>query len=273
MPRYRVPEQEVDRRLSRRKFYCASALLGTRRIARSTDERSCIASLIPWGAASDGYIISAGPSACELTYLAAAYNSFIYDYLLRNSFSQASVPQSTSEQIPVPAPAEFTKSRAFTEGQTLGVWTMRRVHELTFTAWDMGAFAKDLGDEGPPFQWNEDRRSSIRAELDAAFFHIYGLPRDEVEHVMDSFDALQRREEKQLGECRTGKATDLGSVRRYGAGCSNRDPSIRPCLIRRRDKVHVMEASDDRRRRPGEGKQRGSRFGRLWMCSGTRPSR
>ena len=45
----------------------------------------------------------------------------------------------------------------------------------------------------------------IRAELDAAYFHLYGLERDEVEHVMDSFDALRRREEKpqNFGEFRT----------------------------------------------------------------------
>ena len=64
------------------------------------------------------------------------------------------------------------------------------------TAWDMEPFARDLGDDGPPFRWDEERRTLIRAELDAAYFHLYGLERDEVEHVMDSFDALRRREEK-----------------------------------------------------------------------------
>lgn len=43
----------------------------------------------------------------------------------------------------------------------------------------------------------------MRAELDAAYFHLYGLARDEVEHVMGSFEALRRREERQLGEFRT----------------------------------------------------------------------
>ena len=43
----------------------------------------------------------------------------------------------------------------------------------------------------------------MRAELDSTYFHLYGLVRDEVEHVMESFDALRRREEKQLGEFRT----------------------------------------------------------------------
>ncbi|MGH3182752.1 MAG: hypothetical protein ACRDOE_12730, partial [Streptosporangiaceae bacterium] len=36
-------------------------------------------------------------------------------------------------------------------------------------------------------------------------FHLYGLERDEVEHVMGSFDALRRREERpqNFGEFRT----------------------------------------------------------------------
>jgi hypothetical protein len=81
----------------------------------------------------------------------------------------------------------------------------RRVVELSYTAHDMGPFAKDLGDDGPPFRWDEERRTLIRAELDAAYFHLYGLERDEVEHIMDSFDALRRREEKpqNFGEFRT----------------------------------------------------------------------
>jgi hypothetical protein len=67
------------------------------------------------------------------------------------------------------------------------------------------AFARDLGDDRPPFRWDEGRRALIRAELDAAYFHLYGLERDEVEHVMESFDALRRREEKtqNFGEFRT----------------------------------------------------------------------
>ena len=67
----------------------------------------------------------------------------------------------------------------------------------------MESFARDLGDEGAPFRWDEERRILMRAELDAAYFHLYGLEGDEVEHVMDSFEALRRREEKQLDEFRT----------------------------------------------------------------------
>src|SRR5260370_42517557 len=39
--------------------------------------------------------------------------------------------------------------------------------------------------------------------LDAAYFHLDCLERDEFEHVMVSFDALRRREEMQLGQFRS----------------------------------------------------------------------
>ena len=51
-----------------------------------------------------------------------------------------------------------------------------------------------------PARWDEERRRLIRAELDAAFFHLYGLERDEVEHAMDSFGVLRANEQSELGE-------------------------------------------------------------------------
>ena len=63
----------------------------------------------------------------------------------------------------------------------------------------------DLGDDGPPFRWDEERRTLIRAELDAAYFHLYGIERDEVELRHGVLRSLRRREEKpqNFGEFRT----------------------------------------------------------------------
>jgi hypothetical protein len=49
--------------------------------------------------------------------------------------------------------------------------------ELTYTAWDLEPSARDCGYDEAPFRWDEARRSLLRAELDAAFFHLY-LPAD-----------------------------------------------------------------------------------------------
>ena len=101
-PQYWIGEEEVERRLSRRTAKCQSALLGFRRVARDTDERTCIAALLPWGAASYGWILSFGPDASHLLLLCGIYNSFAFDYLLRGSLSQPSIPQSSVKEIPCP---------------------------------------------------------------------------------------------------------------------------------------------------------------------------
>jgi hypothetical protein len=65
---------------------------------------------------------------------------------------------------------------------------------LTYTAWDLAPFARDLGDDGPPFRWDEARRFLLRAELDAAFFHLYGIPRDDVDYIMETFPIVKRKD-------------------------------------------------------------------------------
>ncbi len=79
----------------------------------------------------------------------------------------------------------------------------------------MKPFAQDLGYDGPPFDWNEERRAILRAELDAFYARIYGLNRDELRYVLDpadvmgadypseTFRVLKDKEIKQYGEYRT----------------------------------------------------------------------
>jgi len=60
---------------------------------------------------------------------------------------------------------------------TLADFIRPRVLELTYTAWDLAAFARDLGYDGPPFRYDPERRARLRAELDALFFLLYlGTP-------------------------------------------------------------------------------------------------
>ena len=52
----------------------------------------------------------------------------------------------------------------------------------------MAPFARDLGYDGPPFAWDEDRRAQLRAELDAWYARAYGLTRDELRYILDPAD-------------------------------------------------------------------------------------
>ena len=67
----------------------------------------------------------------------------------------------------------------------------------------MSEFAHDAGYDGPPFKWEEHRRFLLLSELDAAFFHLYGIKRDDVTYIMDTFPIVKRREELAYGEYRT----------------------------------------------------------------------
>ena len=83
-----------------------------------------------------------------------------------------------------------------------------RVLELVYTAYDMTPLARDLGDEGEPFRWDEDRRAQLRAELDAFFFRLYGIDdRDDVDYILETFQTetggLKHNEIRDHGEYRT----------------------------------------------------------------------
>lgn len=44
---------------------------------------------------------------------------------------------------------------------------------------------------------------TLRAELDACFFHLYGIERDDVDYIMDTFPIVQRHDVARHGEYRT----------------------------------------------------------------------
>lgn len=78
-----------------------------------------------------------------------------------------------------------------------------RVLELTYTAWDLQSFAHDLGYDGPPFGWDVDRRFQLRCELDALYFHLYGIAREDVAYIMETFSIVKRKDLAEYGVYRT----------------------------------------------------------------------
>ena len=188
--------------LARREPVCTTALLGFRRVARAGDERTVIACLLPWGPSSYGFIMSTGPGPQGLLQLVAAYNSVPFDYLARSSLSQPSFPQSTFEQLALPPPSTFARRPSWL-GDTLEHFICQRSLELTYTAWDLESFASDCGHPGPPFRWAPERRAVLRAELDALFFHVYGLPREDADYILETFPIVKRHDDEQFGEYRT----------------------------------------------------------------------
>ncbi len=43
----------------------------------------------------------------------------------------------------------------------------------------------------------------LRCELDALYFHLYGIGRDDADYIMDTFPIVRQKDEKRYGEYRT----------------------------------------------------------------------
>lgn len=202
LPDYWVPAQEVSERLADK--WSRGWLLGYRKIARATDQRTIIASLTPRAATGDSfYLLLPDADARSCAALYADLCSLVLDYTARQKVGGTNVTYNYFKQLPVLAPSRYEEVTPWSREQRLVAWILPRVLELTYTAWDLKPFAEDCGDTGAPFRWDPERRLMLRAELDAAFFLLYGLTRAEAEYVLNTFEGLHRLEEKSLAEFRT----------------------------------------------------------------------
>ena len=202
-----VTAQDFLSRTERRGVSDRRSFVAFRRVARNTDERTMICAALPFQPTSYGWIMVYDKSIQNESLLLANFNSLCFDYTLRNRLIQPSIPQGVVYQCPViPLRAYANEGCNF---------VLDRVLELSYTSHSMTPFARDLGYDGLPFAWDEDRRAQLRAELDAWYALAYGLTRDELRYVLDpkdvmgadypseTFRVLQKNEIAKHGEYRT----------------------------------------------------------------------
>jgi N-6 DNA Methylase len=156
-------------------------LCGWRDVCRATDARTAIPSIIPRAAVGHTFPLMLPRVAPDLiAALVAVQSSLVFDFVSRQKISDAHMKLFIWKQLPVPAPLTLKPHLPF---------MLPRLLELEYSAYDMAGLAHDLEDSGPPFQWDEERRARIRAELDALFFYLYGVGRPDVDYILDTFQS------------------------------------------------------------------------------------
>jgi hypothetical protein len=197
-----------------------------------TNRRTLVATLIPRTAVGNSLpliLLHNEMNVSRVAGFAANLSSFVVDYVSRQKIGGVHINFYLLEQFPVLPPDRYSPD--------LLDFIVPRVVELTYTAWDLQPFAQDILDEvgpetwaqwfesdhlgspapvhsspppawaegatPPPFVWDEARRARLRAELDALYGHLYGLTRDELAYILDTFPIVRRRDEAQWGEYRT----------------------------------------------------------------------
>jgi hypothetical protein len=167
-------------------------------------------------------LLFSGKSAPMVAALYGCLASFALDYVAKQKVGGLHLNYSHLKQLAVPHPEILTRECPWCPDRDLVTWLLPRVLELTYTAWDLEPFANDCGYEGPPFVWEEDRRFQLRAELDAAFFHLYLgtpeewnrtasdalkshllTPRDAVSHILETFPIVKKKDLASFGTFRT----------------------------------------------------------------------
>jgi hypothetical protein len=206
-PRFWLPRSRVAARLAS-KNWNRGWLMGWRGITNATNERTVIAAVYP--AMAIGHSIRnlfvVDQPRIAIAFI-ACLSSLVLDYVARQKVAGTNLTVEIVQQLPVLPPSYYTDEAL--------VFIEKRVLELVFTSDTITAFARDLGYEGPPFPWNEDRRALLRAELDAWYARAYGLTRDELRYILDpadvmgedypseTFRVLKNNEMKKFGEYRT----------------------------------------------------------------------
>ena len=198
-PQYWVPEWAINQV----KPANADWTISYRRIARSTDVRTMISCMAPPAGFGDSVFLlipDAGLSASDASSVVANLNSFAFDFVTRQKIHGTNLSWYLLEQLPVIAPEDYDRRFGDTTAREL---VRDHVLRLTYTAHDMAPFAKDLGYDGPPFIWDEEERRHLRARLDALYFILYGLSRDDAAYVLDTFPIVRREDEAAFGKYRT----------------------------------------------------------------------
>lgn len=172
-------------------------------VTSATNERTVKAAALPSSGVGNTYPLV---RASVRIPLLACLNSLALDYVARQKVPALHLNFRYLYQFPVPRPATMNQPAAWSGAASTSAWIAPLVLELTYTAWDMQPFAEDLGDTGAPFVWDPERRFLLRAELDGAFFHLYGVPRDDVGYILNTFPIVRRKDEEAHGEFRTKRA-------------------------------------------------------------------
>lgn len=194
-PRYLTATDKLDQdRLAMPAFWVDAARLpaagggwqlGFSSVTSPTNERTFVPYLLPRAAVGNSTpLIQVAPAAAdEVPALLAMLSAFCFDYVVRQKVGGVNLNYFIVRQLPVLAPQTV---------RPFGPFCADRVLELTYTARDLAPFARAIGDHGPPFRWDDERRFALRAELDALFFRLYGIGRADTGYIMDTFTAVRK---------------------------------------------------------------------------------
>jgi hypothetical protein len=191
LPAYWVRERDIVDRIS--SSWDRGWLIGFCDVTSAVNARTVVPAAVPLTAVGHSLPLAL-PREGRPELLLAQWSSIAFDFVARQKVGGNHLTFFIVAQLATVSPEKFGQPAPWSVVEELGMWIGARVAELAYTAVDLGLFGCDLGFAGPPFLWDPARRLQLRAELDAAFFHLFGLGRTETEYVLSTFPIPNRHD-------------------------------------------------------------------------------
>ena len=174
LARYWVDRTEVAAKLAGR--WDRDWLLGWRDIARASDCAPSFRRCFPTSAVGNKFPLAFPADPAHGPLLHAVWSSLVFDYVARQKLSGTGHELLHRQAARLPSRRRsFDRATAWQRELHPRRLGASYVLELSYTSWRLKPYAEELGDDGPPFRWDAERRALLRADLDAAFLHVYGL--------------------------------------------------------------------------------------------------
>lgn len=175
-------------------------------VASPTNERTLVAAMLPRDCVSGAKVptvtMQGADSRFNLLVWLAAANSFAMDFLVRMKVS-LTMALTILDSLPFPRLAV---------DNVIGRNLAQRALRLTCTGLEMGALWDEFAQAGVvprrktdevPGASDAEQRLRLRTEIEADLAVLYGLTRDELGYVLDTFPIVQKNDEKVYGDFRT----------------------------------------------------------------------
>lgn len=226
-PYYWIPKEESGKRVIKldKKNNITWAwkhkwLIAFRAQSKTVNERTFIVSLIPGtdyvGAGNSSTLLFEERGAMPGSLLLSMMSSLVFDFVVRQKVGGKNVSNFFVKQFPVLTPEQIQASGYERE-------IVERVARLCWFNHDLDGWMEELRKQCPadydlpdePVIWDEEKRASWQAELDAIFAHLYGLSTEDLRYILDpedvcgkgcineTFRVLKEREMRESGEYRT----------------------------------------------------------------------
>ena len=222
---------------------CPKYLMGWRGVTNAMNERTMIASVIPFSGVGHNTQLFASRelNSVMMACLLSIFNALPFDFVSRMKIGGSYATMFVVKQLPILSPSTFTDAAIN--------FIVPRVFALTYTATDIVEWARALWNDAsadlrkhilsqhkdlptgtdietlaannfdpasiPPIVFEDMHRANLRAELDAYFAKLYGLSRRDLEYILDpkavmgddypseTFRVLRDAELSTYGEYRT----------------------------------------------------------------------